>query len=175
MSQTTSKNTKNTKTNENPSPSSSMHKLVPFGSKLVPTWFRKVPMGSIVHRSVPANLKWFPTCSHAHAMFQDSPKTGSRKRLEFQGLTERPPLYSFCNFFFRPTPVALSRSSHNVLMNELDNAWVNIPHWGVESGARTMVHYRVQTKKKTNKNQNQKQTKQQKQKRHQTTIVQLLQ
>ena len=27
-----------TKTNENPSPSSSMHKLVPFGSKLVPTW-----------------------------------------------------------------------------------------------------------------------------------------
>ena len=28
-----------TKTNENPSPSSSMHKLVLFGSKLVPTWF----------------------------------------------------------------------------------------------------------------------------------------
>ena len=28
-------------------------------------------MGSIVHRSVPTNLKWFPTCSHAHAMFQD--------------------------------------------------------------------------------------------------------
>ena len=28
-----------TKTNENPSPSSSMHKLGPFGSKLVPTWF----------------------------------------------------------------------------------------------------------------------------------------
>ena len=23
------------------------------------------------HRSVPTNLKWFPTCSHAHAMFQD--------------------------------------------------------------------------------------------------------
>ena len=28
-----------TKTNENPSASSSMHKLVPFGSQLVPTWF----------------------------------------------------------------------------------------------------------------------------------------
>ena len=28
-------------------------------------------MGSIVHRSVPTNLRWFPTCSHAHAMFQD--------------------------------------------------------------------------------------------------------
>ena len=28
-------------------------------------------MGSIVHRSVPTNLKWFPTCSHAHALFQD--------------------------------------------------------------------------------------------------------
>ena len=33
------KTPKTTKTNENPSPSSSMHKLVPFGSKLVPTWF----------------------------------------------------------------------------------------------------------------------------------------
>ena len=29
-------------------------------------------MGSIVHRLVPTNLKWFPTCSHAHAAkFQD--------------------------------------------------------------------------------------------------------
>ena len=28
-------------------------------------------MGSIVHRSVPENLKWLPSCSHAHAMFQD--------------------------------------------------------------------------------------------------------
>ena len=33
------KTPKTTKTNEDPSPSSSMHKLVPFGSKLVPTWF----------------------------------------------------------------------------------------------------------------------------------------
>ena len=65
------KTPKTTKTNENPSPSSSMHKLVPFGSKLVPTWFLLVPMGSIVHRSVPTNLKWFPNCSHAHALFQD--------------------------------------------------------------------------------------------------------
>ena len=58
------KTPKTTKTNENSSPSSSMHKLVPFGSKLV-------PMGSIVHRSVPTNLKWFPNCLHAHALFQD--------------------------------------------------------------------------------------------------------
>ena len=28
-------------------------------------------MGSIVHRSVPTNLKWLPSCSHAHAFFQD--------------------------------------------------------------------------------------------------------
>ena len=28
-------------------------------------------MGSIVQRSVPTNLKWFPNCSHAHALFQD--------------------------------------------------------------------------------------------------------
>ena len=31
-------------------------------------------MGSIVHRSVPTNLKWFPNCSHAHALFQDRVK-----------------------------------------------------------------------------------------------------
>ena len=71
-----------TKTNENPSPSSSMHKLVPFGSKLVPTWFLQVPLGSIVHRSVPTNLKWFPNCSPAHtllqARFQDV-QVGSRR------------------------------------------------------------------------------------------------
>ena len=70
-----------TKTNENPSPSSSMHKLVPFGSKLVPTWFLQVPMGSLVHRSVPTNLKWFPNCSPAHTLFQDRLKdvqVGSR-------------------------------------------------------------------------------------------------
>ena len=28
-------------------------------------------MSSIVHRSVPTNLKWLPNCSHAHALFQD--------------------------------------------------------------------------------------------------------
>ena len=28
-------------------------------------------MGSIVHRSVPTNLKWLPNRSHAHALFQD--------------------------------------------------------------------------------------------------------
>ena len=32
-------NTKNPQKTKNPRPSSSMHKLVPFGSKLVPTWF----------------------------------------------------------------------------------------------------------------------------------------
>ena len=38
-------------------------------------------MGSIVHRSVPTNLKWLPNCSHAHALFQDRLKdvqVGSR-------------------------------------------------------------------------------------------------
>ena len=59
------KTPKTTKTNENPSSSSSMHKLVPFGSKLVPAWFLWVPMGSVVHRSVPTNLKWFLTV-HMH-------------------------------------------------------------------------------------------------------------
>ena len=32
-------NIKNPQKTKNPRPSSSMHKLVPFGSKLVPTWF----------------------------------------------------------------------------------------------------------------------------------------
>ena len=41
------------------------------GKKMCAVELGKVPMGSIVHRSVPTNLKWFPTCSHAHAMFQD--------------------------------------------------------------------------------------------------------
>jgi hypothetical protein len=45
------------KKNENPSPSSSVHKLVPFGSELVPTWFLPGSYGSIVQRSVPTNLK----------------------------------------------------------------------------------------------------------------------
>ena len=53
------KTSKPTKTKETPSPGSSMHKLVPFGSKLVPTWFLWIPMGSIVQRSVPTNLIWF--------------------------------------------------------------------------------------------------------------------
>ena len=52
-------NTKNPqKKTKNPHPSSSMHKLVPFGSKLVPTW---VPTWflrfSIVQMVVPTNLK----------------------------------------------------------------------------------------------------------------------
>ena len=28
-------------------------------------------MGSLVHRSVPTNLKWLPNCSPAHTLFQD--------------------------------------------------------------------------------------------------------
>ena len=28
-------------------------------------------MGSLVHRSVPTNLKWFPNCSPVHTLFQD--------------------------------------------------------------------------------------------------------
>ena len=39
MGQTTSKTPKTHKKTKNPRPSSSMHKLVPFGSKLVPTVF----------------------------------------------------------------------------------------------------------------------------------------
>ena len=38
-------------------------------------------MGSIVHISVPTNLKWSLNCSHAHALFQDGLKdvqVGSR-------------------------------------------------------------------------------------------------
>ena len=75
------KTPKPTKTNKNPSPSSSVHKLVPFGSELVPTWFLPGSYGSIVQRSVPTNLKRFPNCSHAHALFQDRSKdvqVGSR-------------------------------------------------------------------------------------------------
>ena len=34
-------------------------------------WFLLVPMGSIVHRLVPTNLKWFPNCSPSHTLFQD--------------------------------------------------------------------------------------------------------
>ena len=43
-------------------------------------------MGSIVHRSVPTNLKGFPTCSHAHALFQDRFKdvqVGSRCFIQY--------------------------------------------------------------------------------------------
>ena len=43
-------------------------------------------MGSIVHRSVPTNLKRFPTCSHAHALFQDRFKdvqVGSRWLVQY--------------------------------------------------------------------------------------------
>jgi len=35
-------------------------------------------MVSIVQRSVPTNLKWFPNCSHAHALFQDRFKCSSK-------------------------------------------------------------------------------------------------
>ena len=42
---------------------------------LVPNWFLpgsyRFPMGSLVHRSVPTNLKWLPNCSPAHTLFQD--------------------------------------------------------------------------------------------------------
>ena len=50
-----------TKTNENPSQSSSMHKLV---SKLVPTWFLRF-------RLFLTTSQGFLLCSHAHALFQD--------------------------------------------------------------------------------------------------------
>ena len=51
------KTAKATKTNENQSPSSSMHKLV---SNLVPTWFLPFLW-----------FRLFLLCSHAHALFQD--------------------------------------------------------------------------------------------------------
>ena len=57
-----------TKTNEHPSPSSSMHKLVPFGSKLVPIGsygFSSSQIGSYKLK------KRFPNCSPAHTLFQD--------------------------------------------------------------------------------------------------------
>ena len=41
-------------------------------------------MGSLVHRSVPTNLKWFPNCSPAHTLFQDRFKdvqVGSRLKV----------------------------------------------------------------------------------------------
>ena len=53
-----------TKTNENPSPSSSMHKLV---SKLVPTWF----LPFLWFRLFLPTSQGFLLCSHAHALFQD--------------------------------------------------------------------------------------------------------
>ena len=37
---------------------------------LVPNWF--LPGSYRFYSSVPTNLKWFPNCSHAHALFQDS-------------------------------------------------------------------------------------------------------
>ena len=61
MGQTTSKNTKNHKNKRK-----SISKL--FHTQTGSIWFQ---IGSIVHRSVPTNLKWFPNCSHAHALFQD--------------------------------------------------------------------------------------------------------
>ena len=66
MGQTTSKNTTNYK-NKRKSISKLFHAQI---SKLVPTWFLLVPMDSLVHRSVPTNLKWFPNCSPAHTFFQ---------------------------------------------------------------------------------------------------------
>ena len=59
-------------------------------------------MGSIVHRSVPTNLKWFPTCSHAHAMFQDRFKdvqVGSRWFSTLYILS--PNFHTLCQYFLR--------------------------------------------------------------------------
>ena len=71
MGQTTSKNTKIHKNKRK-----SISKL--FHAQTGSIWFQigsyLVPIGSygsIVHRSVPTNLKWLPNCSHAHALFQD--------------------------------------------------------------------------------------------------------
>jgi hypothetical protein len=42
---------------------------------LVPTWFLQVPMGSLVHRSVPTNFKWFPNSSPAQIINQQGNQT----------------------------------------------------------------------------------------------------
>ena len=44
-------------------------------SKLVPTWFLQVPLGSLVHRSVPTNFKWFPNSSPAQIINQQGNQT----------------------------------------------------------------------------------------------------
>ena len=75
------------------------------------------------------------------------------------GLNRRPMV------FFRPSPSRLSPGRHTVfvLMNELDNAWISIPHWGVERGARTItqsgIHNGVRPKAKQNKKKNKATTK----------------
>ena len=61
-----------------------------------------------------------------------------------------------CNFFPCFASAALARSSHSVvLINELANAWSNVPPWEVKRGARTITQSKVligaETKQNTTK------------------------
>ena len=109
-------------------------------------------MASIVHRSVPTNLKWFPTCSHAHAMFQDRFKdaqVGSRwfSRLYILSPNFHRRSISICAgklLFFRPSPLRLSPGRHTVfvLINELAKCKQR-PSLG--SQKRSADHYAVRS------------------------------
>ena len=77
-------------------------------------------MGSLVHRSVPTNLKWFPNCSPAHTLFQDRFKdvqVGSRW---------------FSTLYILSPNYHTKRSSHDASGSKLGIVWPSIfqRNWG---------------------------------------------